>query len=73
MVDLDNNNEPDVVKASIHVMIHLSAIHVCSGIFSQQGKHIAFIRYIIYHCEGDLNKKINHDLLWIEFCKNWDE
>lgn len=57
-------------SAKIVVMSHLSDATIEANI---QGKEemvndrLNFVKYIIFHCGGDLTKQINPDQLWKQF------
>lgn len=55
------------IKAKLVVMSHLSDIQ--DGVFqdSEINDRISFVKIIILHCNGDLNKEINPDEIWNDF------
>lgn len=60
------------VKAQIVVFSHLSDAQMELGLNTPNViKHrLNFVKYITNHCDGDLNKEIDPDVLWDKYIKS---
>ena len=56
-------------KASIVVMSHLSDAQESIS-RNMSDNHVNFAKFLILHCNGDLNQRIDADALWLQFTKH---
>lgn len=60
----------EMVSAKIVVMSHLSDVQNevnMQGNENMVNDRLNFVKYIMFHCSGDLTKEINPDELWKKF------
>ena len=59
----------EATKAILIVSSHLSDAQeiILNSLGVEAIKRINFIKFVIWHCKGDLNQKIDADELWAKF------
>ena len=61
----------ETTKAILIVSSHLSDAQelIIRRMMIEGNQHINFAKYVMWHCKGDLNQKIDADKFWEEFIK----